>query len=868
MPLHFIKLIENRVEHARDDSDSAYFLHLLYLAEVIIKITGCSLIAAIEEDKEKHKYRQIYKIVRADGLGIWAEVINEILVGPTSQNLIKEAKKEQRELTQNLARGNWQYDAVNYIHEALKILKPGLERLPQKVQAKTLFDYCIELRNITRGHGATQISKYTQICSPLHDALKTFIQNFNVFKRNWAYLHRNLSGKFKVCPLTTGTTQFDDLRSSKSHQLQNGVYVYMDSPVHVELIDSDQDLTDFFLPNGAFSEKSYQLLSYCTDSKKEKDSKLFLRVPGELPNSETHGLEEFDVKGKVFSNLPNSPKGYIKRKDLERRLLEILTNERHPIVTLHGRGGIGKTSLALKVLHKLTEREDFGLIIWFSSRDIDLLESGRKIVTPNVLTMKDIINEYCRLMGENLQNNDKNISFFSTSLSQSPIEKPILFVFDNFETVANPQEIYELIDNNIRIPNKVLITTRIGEFRADYPIEVGGMVEKECRRLIEEYWAFLSSPFVLGNEFILKIINESYGHPYVIKILLGQLAIKGREADLPNILAGQDEILEALFERTFVTLSPAAKRIYMTLSSWKSIIPEIALEAVILTRTREQVDVPSAVDELQKSSLVEVYTDGDENYRFISTPLASALFGKKKLSSDSMKIIIEGDLKILYLFGATTSTKRLEGMEKKFEIYFRNIAIEIQNDPDKLEAYSEIIEIISRKYPPGWIVTAKLYEELEKPDSVDLSIKSLKRYIESGHNDISLITMAWKRLSIQYGKKGDVLGEINALVELTNISEISGKEVSDAAHKVYSLLKPEYIFLEVYDRNIIINKLILELENRINELDATDLSRLSWLYLKVKDVLNAKKTSQRGVNLDPENFHCRNVFDKCNRDFS
>jgi ABC-type uncharacterized transport system YnjBCD ATPase subunit len=76
--------------------------------------------------------------------------------------------------------------------------------------------------------------------------------------------------------------------------------------------------------------------------------------------------------------------------DLERELYQTLVNDRHPVITLVGRGGIGKTSLALTVLHKLTQEEKFIGIVWFSARDIDLLPQGPKIVRPDVLTTADI----------------------------------------------------------------------------------------------------------------------------------------------------------------------------------------------------------------------------------------------------------------------------------------------------------------------------------------------------------------------------------------------------------------------------------------------------------------------------------------------
>ena len=71
------------------------------------------------------------------------------------------------------------------------------------------------------------------------------------------------------------------------------------------------------------------------------------------------------VVGRCFANLPPLARDYIHRTELEAELESILSNDRNPLITLVGRGGIGKTSLALKVLHQLATSESdrfFGMI--------------------------------------------------------------------------------------------------------------------------------------------------------------------------------------------------------------------------------------------------------------------------------------------------------------------------------------------------------------------------------------------------------------------------------------------------------------------------------------------------------------------------
>ncbi len=179
---------------------------------------------------------------------------------------------------------------------------------------------------------------------------------------------------------------------------------------------------------------------------------------------------------------------YIDRPKLEAELYGLLVDDKRPIVTLVGRGGIGKTSLALKVIPKLYENNRYEAIVWLSARDIDLQLSGPKAVRPLVLSPEDMGKFYASLVLNETATNVKGFSgraYLETQLQKCDLGSS-LFVFDNFETTQNPVEMFNWIDTYIRLPNKALITTRLREFKGDYPVEVSGMEEEESRQLIEK----------------------------------------------------------------------------------------------------------------------------------------------------------------------------------------------------------------------------------------------------------------------------------------------------------------------------------------------------------------------------------------------
>jgi hypothetical protein len=499
--LHMLKPFERmwaRVENEKADSDTAFFFGLLNLGELVLKFIVAGVVAAIPDDKNRLKYRHEHSLVRADGVGDWASTLDEILTGPAAQIMLPEARPEQRALTERLGAESWQHRAVSKLHFALQQLDANISPLPEKLDGRRWFRLFAQIRNKTRGHGAQRAGLLSGLCKPIEDSLRFFTENFPLFSREWAYIHRNLSGKYRVSALSELVPHFDYLKKPNTEPLVDGIYVFLGSPAFVDLVQSNADLLDFYLPNGHFTDSQYEMLSYITGDRIQLPSQRFL-IPPDLPASQTQGLGELDVQGECFTNLPPELSDYVNRPQLERAVLDLLLDDRHPIVTLGGSGGIGKTSLALCVLHRILSHDRFKAVVWFSSRDIDLFPEGAKPVKPRIMNEEDASDEFTRLLQVGKLDRKSRVEFFarcltcaefppdllkSNSSPESNRAWPLLFVFDNFETVVRPAEFFKWLDTHVRLPNKLLVTTRVRSFQGDYAVPVEGMDDDECRQLI------------------------------------------------------------------------------------------------------------------------------------------------------------------------------------------------------------------------------------------------------------------------------------------------------------------------------------------------------------------------------------------------
>jgi hypothetical protein len=859
-----MELMLNRVRRARSDSDTALFHELLYVGEFIVKLTTAAFVASIEDDRESHRYRLVHTLVRADGVGEWARALEEALTGTASQHIAEKAKGDRRVFNERLGPEAWQYEATEGLWRVLRAINSPIQPLAAKVELLSWFTMFAELRNKTRGHGAPTAALCARLCPQLNASIKLVCDRNPIFVRPWAYLHRNLSGKYLVVPLGGDEATFSPLTSAgakSGEHYTDGLYIFWSQPRLVELVRTDLNVSDFYFPNGAFNGKRFELHSLITDSRIDGDAAPYVQAASPRPPSETQGRGALEILGNVFTNLPAVPNAYVRRSRLEGEVVEAITDDRHPIVTLVGRGGIGKTSLALRTLHEVATTSRYDVIVWFSARDIDLSLSGPKIVQPQVLTEKDIADEFVSLVGGSVVGKSKteNVKVMAESLRASQFGGPILFVFDNFETVRSPVDLFQWIDTNIRLPNKAVITSRFRDFKADYPIDISGMERAESDELISRTANLLGIQGLLTKKLREDVIEQSDGHPYVIKIMLGELSDAKGQGKPERLIARKDDILDALFERTFANLSPLASRIFLTLCGWRSLVPQLALEAVLLRSQSEHIDPSSAVDELLRMSLVQRTTAQDQT-DFLDTPLTAAIFGVRKLRVSPIRMIIESDISLLQDLGPTASTSLKEGLRPRIETLFRKVAARIGSGTTSLASMLGILEFIARSYPPAWLLLADLTREVEGERGIARTIEYIRRFLEREPKGIES-DQAWQRLASLYRLTRDVIGACGAFLEAAATRGAPLDQISNMANWL-NTERENFASMDVADRVALFGSMAGLMERHLKEASATDLSRLAWLHLHSGHDTRALEVAEMGLRREPNNSHCRRLVDK------
>lgn len=858
--------IAERVALDRDEGDIAYLSVLMLQLEYLTKIVTAGLVSCLLDDADRHRYVLEHQLVRADGIGDWVDVLNAALTGPPANSFDPGARAIVRDLQERAGQGDWRHAAVIDLRDAGQQLGVSTD-IGAKAALRQFFQMVAHIRNKTRGHGATTSEQCSRACPLIASGVARVLDGLQLLATPWAHLHRNLSGKYRVSPLLGDCAAFDYLKRVRDVRLPNGVFLFLGRPVHVPLVLSDADLKDILLPNGHFRDGAFEVLSYITNDIAREDGSAWCDPPARLPRSQTEGPGGLGEAGGTFANLPPRPRSHVARTDLETRVKqELMRTDRHPIVSLTGPGGIGKTSIAIAALEDVTRVDPapYGVILWMSARDIDLLESGPKPVTPRVVTQKDIALAAVELLEPSGRSATgfEPLEFFQSCLGQGAAG-PTLFVLDNFETVESPADVFAWIDTYIRVPNKVLITSRFRDFAGDYPIVVGGMTDEEASDLIEGEAARLGVRGLVDAEYREELIRESDGHPYVMKILLGQVAKERRAVKPERIVASADQLLRALFERTYANLSPAAQRVFLLLCSWRVVVPEVAVEAVLLRPGNERFDVPGALGELRRFSLVEEVGASEERERFVGVPLAAAAFGRRKLEASALRVAVDEDRKVLMEFGAGKREDANRGVLPRIDRLVRAVAERASADPGALERELPILEYLATRVPRAYVLLADVILEIEGAEKGGGRAKEyLRTFLEVAETHEKY--EVWLKLADLSASTHDVIGEVHALSEAALLPVVKSDDIGVLANRLNNRmrdLKGQRIE-EAWSTEVraLVGRVIEAMERRIAGLSSTNCSRLAWLHLNVGNEDRARDIAKIGLERDPGNEYCQNLI--------
>jgi hypothetical protein len=837
------------------------FLIAGYVAESAIKLITAAFQAGLRAGAKENAYAVAHRLLRADGLGEFDTSLADVTTHPVAGFLPPDFHPLLAWLTKK--RGSSDplsplhvLPSIKAIHDSLGLDPPEFRSNPTLRQ---VIRELVLVRNKTRGHGALGPDLFLQLTPHYVSLVRLLLMDSPLFECDWLHLSMRASDTIRGMTLRgLGPRYAKDSDVAGLRIAEAGLHLIPNAQTRRpyflgDLVRSNSECSEFWLPNGQHRpDGTSEFVDYATGRTARISIAEFSRPPAPLPDSETHGLADLDVQSNVFGNLPPHPHNYVDRPKVEEELKARLMDRNHTVITLHGRGGIGKTSLALHVAHELADGEQsrFESIVWFSARDIDLRPQGPAPVRPRVTDLRSIARSFGKLFNQGLTEED-----FARVLASPSDERGSgrLFIFDNFETLEDARGVHQFLDTYTHLPNKVLITSRERAFKADYPIEVRGMEAAEARELLSINAKELGIEGLITPEVVESIYAFTDGHPYVMRLMLGEIAKERRYVSPQVLLPQKVDIVNAVFERSFNKLSDAGRRVFLLVATWKSRVLELALLVICGQRG---LDAEAGIEECLRLSLIErdEMADGQPCLR---APELARLFAKRKFDSDFDKFLIQEDSTLLQKFGVIPPKGRPQGIQDTVVRSFLNWAAEeARVNRAAVDGLDRLMVSVADLWPPAWSAIV----DFRMTNGGDIAY-ALRRLVEEQPDD----SAAWMKRA-EYSKSAkDELTYISCLVSAVDAAPDDVELIREVAFQLCKFLDAHKFDIPQARRGVYLAGVRSHMEQVARQLDATGLSRLAWLFILEGNDARGREFASEGLRKDPNNEYCKRIIERLPR---
>lgn len=319
-------------------------------------------------------------------------------------------------------------------------------------------------------------------------------------------------------------------------------------------------------------------------------------------------VEDFYESNGITHNLPTPDYeyegGFVGRDDDKKKIKQYLKSEKFSVVTITGAGGVGKTSIALKVINEISQNGAwFDSILWLSAKENKLSPLGIEDIEPTLKSYEELLDTFISLFDFTSEITENTVEE-KESLTELIIDcsNQILVVIDNLETITDDRIINFIIDAPAKV--KFLVTSRKGIGQVERRYELKQLKSTEAVYLFRQLARDkqLESLIKLENEVIKKYVAKVSYYPLAIKWVIGQVA-RGKDinAVIDTIHNDESDISKFCFEQIFDSISDKCKRVLYTVSLMESAPTRSILQHISELDEKEFED---AIEELILVSLI------------------------------------------------------------------------------------------------------------------------------------------------------------------------------------------------------------------------------------------------------------------------
>lgn len=371
----------------------------------------------------------------------------------------------------------------------------------------------------------------------------------------------------------------------------------------------------------------------------------------ESPEKLVSKYKPIKFQNNYYHNLPVpefDDTGYIGRKKEQSEIRSLILEDKYPVISIIGNGGIGKTAIVVKILYDLIDdsKNPYEAIIWISLK-ARTLSNGEFVEIKNAIANTEQV----------IKNLEKQVIFDEKLTPKENVLKfmnnfKTLLVIDNLETI-NDESINGFI-KEVPKESKVLITSRTGLGELEYRYQIFGMKQDDAI----QYYRELSKYYGLNtykkteNEIKKLIEDILYSNPLSIKWYITGIYNGLREDEIKN---NKNNLIEFCMSNVYEKLTEISKEILrlFQIENYEMSYGEIAYYI-----DKDEDSMKKAMNELMATNMVT---------------LKDSMYQINMMAKDYLQLIQKIDTN--FMIEITNKKRKLNGLLQNITVKKENLKL-------------------------------------------------------------------------------------------------------------------------------------------------------------------------------------------------
>lgn len=431
---------------------------------------------------------------------------------------------------------------------------------------------------------------------------------------------------------------------------------------------------------------------------------------------------------RVSSNLPApdfDDTGFLGREADRKAVAKCLVAP-HPVVTIVGEGGVGKTALALQCAYDVLLSSDdtpgpprFEAIVWTTLKSKVLTPEGARDIERTIGSTLGLAQVLAGALGMPDVAGVDELQVLIDEILAYLTDFRVLLIIDNFESLTDEAKM-QLRPLLAAVPtgSKVLITSRVGLGELEYRYPIDGLDGGTAAELARKFARTLNLRSIseLPEPAIRRYCELLYRNPLLVRWFVSSVHAGAAPEKLLNREGSPFRaVIDYCFENLFERLTALEREIVHILSSARR--PLSHAELFYLTRDRGRDDVEWALNVLHRSSIVtreDDRTTGPESaggLTFRLSDIAGTYIDRSAPPPPDLFATVQNDLRRLFVMAASDARElvfqkykinaiRHSNRDERIAAYYLRNALEQSHAGDLAEARSLIEQ--AKELTPGF----------------------------------------------------------------------------------------------------------------------------------------------------------------------